>query len=163
VPQRLPSPPPSKASKPPSRSGAKNSPNPVKAPSPQKASSAKATPNPSIVGASLSPKPTESPKGPPPSPRSPGLRSAGGVPLSGDSAQPQLEGSFQRIPRVNETLAKDPDFIKAGFHIGRFITTAVNTEADHADIQALRNDLNSASTRINVSNFYLYFCFTTFS
>jgi hypothetical protein len=40
-------------------------------------------------------------------------------------------------PRVADSLAKDPDFIKAEFHIGRFETAAVNTEAEQADIQAL--------------------------
>jgi hypothetical protein len=49
-------------------------------------------------------------------------------------------------------LAKDPDFIKVMFYIGRFITIVVDTEAERANIEALRNDLDSASTRIDVSN-----------
>jgi hypothetical protein len=42
-------------------------------------------------------------------------------PLGGDS-------------RVVESLADDPEFIKARFHIGRFITTAIDTEVDQANI-----------------------------
>jgi hypothetical protein len=44
------------------------------------------------------------------------------------------------------------------FHIGKFIAAVVNTEAKHADIETLKGDLDSASTRINVSIFH--FCFT---
>jgi hypothetical protein len=55
------------------------------------------------------------------------------------------------MPLVAETLAKDPDFIKARFHIGRFITTAVDAEVDHSNTEALQTELDSASTRINVS------------
>jgi hypothetical protein len=51
-------------------------------------------------------------------------------------------------------LAKDPDFNKAGFHIGRFITAVVYTEVERADIEALRSDMYSASMRINVSSFF---------
>jgi hypothetical protein len=90
------------------------------------------------------------------------LGSAGGVPLSGDLAQPQAEGSPQQILQVTETLAKDLDFIKAWFHIGSFITTTMNTEAERADIEALRNDLDSASTRININNLFLCFSFPLF-
>jgi hypothetical protein len=100
----------------------------MKAPSPPKTSPTKANPNPSATGAPPSPRPAESPKTTPLSPQSHGLSSTNGVSLSGNSAQPQAEGSPQRIPQVAETLAKDPDFIKVGFLIGGFITTMVNTE-----------------------------------
>jgi hypothetical protein len=85
----------SQAPEPLSPSEIKGSPSPVKAPSPQKASPAKTAPSPSTVGAPLSPKPLESPKTTPLSPQSHGLDSAGEVPLNGNSAQPQLEGSPQ--------------------------------------------------------------------
>jgi hypothetical protein len=58
-------------------------------------------------------------------------------------------------PLVAKTLAKDSDFIKAIFHIGRFITVAVDTEIDHANIEALWTDLDSASTKINVITLHL--------
>jgi hypothetical protein len=64
----------------------------------------------------------------------------------------------QRIPQVVETLAKDPNFIKVEFHIGRYITVVVNIEVERADIEVLKSDLDSASIRINVSKFLL--CFT---
>jgi hypothetical protein len=114
------------------------------------------TPSLSIVGASLGSRLAKSPKKTPPSLKSPGLGSVGGVPPSGDSAWPQPEGSPQWIPQVTKSLAKDLDFIKVGFHIGRFITVAVNTEAERADIEALRGNLDSTSLRINVSiSFYV--------
>jgi hypothetical protein len=67
-------------------------------------------------------------------------------------AQPQLESIPGQTPLVVENLANDLDFIKAEFHIGRFITTMVDTEADHINTEALQTELDSASTRIYVSN-----------
>jgi hypothetical protein len=111
---------------------------------------------PQATDASASPKPTKSPKRtPPPSPKSHGLSAAGGVPLGGDSTQPQTEDSPQPILHVAETLAKDPDIIKVRFDIGRFITVAVNIEEEREDIQAPRSDLESASLWINISIFFL--------
>jgi hypothetical protein len=109
------------------------------------------TPSPNPFETPQSSEPAESPKTTPPSTRSHGLGSAGEAPIGGDFAQPQLENLPRRTPLVAKTLAKDLDFIKTGFHIGRFITTAVDTEADHANIEALRTNLDSSSTRINVS------------
>jgi hypothetical protein len=51
-----------------------------------------------------------------------------------------------------ETLANDPEFIQARFHIGRFITAAVDTEADCLNTVALRTELDSDLTRINMSS-----------
>jgi hypothetical protein len=39
----------------------------------------------------------------------------------------------------------DLDFIKAGFHIGRFITMVVNTEEERAITEVLKSNLESAS------------------
>jgi hypothetical protein len=90
---------------------------------------------PHAIDTSASPKPTKSPKRTtPPSPKSHGLSAAGGVSLGGDSTRPQTEDSPQPILRVAKTLAKDPDIIKAGFDIGRFITVVVNTEEEREDI-----------------------------
>ena len=88
---------------------------------------------------------------PSPSPQSFGLGTAGGVPFGGDSARPRVEKTPQSSPRVANSLAKDPDFIKVGCHIGKYIMVAVNTEAEQADILTLCSDLDSASHRINVS------------
>jgi hypothetical protein len=88
------------------------------------------TPGPSAIETSQGPRLTESPRTTPPSPQSQGLGSTGKVPLSGDIAQPSPE---------------DSHFIKVGFHIGRFITAAVNTEEECAVTEALKNNLYSAS------------------
>jgi hypothetical protein len=52
-------------------------------------------------------------------------------------------------------LVKDPDIISGGFHIGRFITVVMNTKEECTDFEALRSDLDSASTRINISSLFL--------
>jgi hypothetical protein len=66
-----------------------------------------------------------------------GLGSIGEVPLGGDSARAQPSVLPQRNSRVAEILAEDPKFIKVGFHIGWFITTAVDTEAERANTEVL--------------------------
>jgi hypothetical protein len=65
------------------------------------------------------------------------------------------------LQRVVDSLAKELDFIKAGCHIGKYITAAMNTEVEQVDIQAFRNDLDSTSIRINVS-FLLLFNITVY-
>jgi hypothetical protein len=138
---------------PPSPSEAWGSPSPATT----QASSPKDTPNSSSIGAPLSFEPAESPKTTPPSPWSYILSFAGGVPLGGDSIRPQPKDIPQCSPRIAETLAKEPKFIKVIFHIGRFIMVVVDTEADCANIEALRTDLDSVSTQIHVSAFFLIF------
>jgi hypothetical protein len=76
----------------------------------------------------------ESPKVSPPSPPSRRLGSAGGFQLSGDSSRSQPENQPRQYSRVAKFLAKDLEFIKVGFHIGRFITTMVDIEADRTNI-----------------------------
>jgi hypothetical protein len=125
------------------------------APTPISASSTKGTLNLNPMGARPSLEPAESPKTTTSSGQSHGLSSAGSVPLDGDSAWPQSEDPNQRPLQVVETLARYPYYIKVGFHIGMFIIAAVDTKADHANIEVLWTDLDSASTRINVSVFCL--------
>jgi hypothetical protein len=50
---------------------------------------------------------------------------------------------------------QEPKFIKAGCHLGTFITAIVNTEAEQANIQALQGNLDSALTRVNVSSAFI--------
>jgi hypothetical protein len=118
-------------SKPLSPGGVQSSPGASGALSP----SAKAAPSTNSAGAPPSPKMVESAKTSPPSPWSFGIGSVG-----------------------SPSLANDPGFIKARLHIGRFITVAVDTEADRTNIKALYTDLESTSTRLNVSIFHLTFC-----
>jgi hypothetical protein len=47
---------------------------------------------------------------------------------------PRVEQMPQLSPRVTDFLAKDPDFIKARFRIGKFIIDAVNIQAGQADL-----------------------------
>jgi hypothetical protein len=50
-----------------------------------------------------------------------------------------------------ESLWDNPEFIQASFHIGRFITVAIDTEADRENIKALYSSLKSTSAQIDVS------------
>jgi hypothetical protein len=95
----------------------------------------------------LSPPKTTSPNNP-----CHGISFAGEDPIGGDSAQPQPESLPRWTLPVVKTLANDPDFIQAGFHIGRFITVVLDTEADHLNTEALQTELESTSTRIYVSS-----------
>jgi hypothetical protein len=133
-------------------SGIKSSPNLSKAPTPQKASPGTTIPGLSPIENLNSFELAHSPNTTPPSPRCHGLGSTGEGPIGGDLAQPQLESIPGQTPLVVENLANDLDFIKAEFHISRFITTVVDTEADHINTEALQTELDSASTRIYVSN-----------
>jgi hypothetical protein len=90
-----------------------------------------------------------------------GLGTADGVPTGGDSARPQVEKMPQSSPQVSDSLAKDPDFIKAGCHIEKYITVVVNSEEEQAEIQALCSDLDSASLHINVSCHFSCFVSST--
>jgi hypothetical protein len=57
----------------------------------------------------------------------------------------------QQAPRVADTLTGNPNFIKAGFHIGRFITIGVDAEKEHALTDALKCNLEFTSEQIKVS------------
>jgi hypothetical protein len=71
---------------------------------------------------------------------------------------PRIEKPMQRYSCVEEFLANDPEFIKAGFHIGRFTTATVDTEVGCMNIGTLYTNLKSALTWFNVSIFHLTFC-----
>jgi hypothetical protein len=108
------------------------------------------TPSPSATKVSQGPRPAEFPRTTLSSPMSQGLGSTGEVPLSGDATHASPEDSPQRIPHIADTLSKDPGFIKDKFHIGRFITVMVNTEEKRVITEALKNNLDYASQRINI-------------
>jgi hypothetical protein len=145
-----------KDSKPMSPSGTQSSPGTAMTLNPsatQKTPSAKMSPSPSVGDAPQSLRLAESPKMTPPSPQSHGLDSIGEVPSSSNIAQPPPKDSSQHIPCVVDTLTKDPNFIKARFHIGRFIIAAVNTEGERIVTESLRSIMDSTSQQINVSFF----------
>jgi hypothetical protein len=66
---------------------------------------------------------------------------------------PQPEKPSLQYLRVAESLLDNPEFIQDGFHIGRFITVAVDTENDRANTKALYSALETASTHLDVSFF----------
>jgi hypothetical protein len=87
----------------------------------------------------------ESPEMTPPNPQSQGLGSSGYTPLGDASEEMPQEIHHQRAHRVADTLASNPDFIKAGFHIGNFITAGVDKEKEHAVTEALKCNMEFAS------------------
>jgi hypothetical protein len=66
---------------------------------------------------------------------------------------PHSEEQPQQYSRVAESLADNREFIKFRFHIDRFITAVVDTKVNQVNIRVLYSDLESASTRLNVSIF----------
>jgi hypothetical protein len=144
----------SESPKPSNPGGAHSSPGIGGAPS----SSARAALSPNPAGGSSGPEPAESPKTFPTSPRSYGLGTASGYQPNEGSFVPRLKKQSRQYSRVAESLFDNPEFIQAGFHNGRFITTAVDIEADEANIKALYSDLKSALTHLNVSVTYLLHC-----
>jgi hypothetical protein len=51
-----------------------------------------------------------------------------------DLMQSKVEEIPRSSPQVDSPLSQDPDFIKAGFHLGKYITTVMNTEVEQVDI-----------------------------
>jgi hypothetical protein len=92
-------------------------------------------------------------------PQKHGLRAAADAPTGEGLARPRVKEVPLPSPRVANSLAQDPDFIKVGCLIGKNIMATVNTETEHADIQPLQSDLDSASLRIKVSSLSFDFCF----
>jgi hypothetical protein len=137
------------SSKPLSSGGAQNSPGVGGAPSP----SAQAAPSPSPVGTAFGSRTTESPKTSTPISRSYGLGSSSGYPLGGDSSVPHPKRQPRQYSWVVESLADNPAFIKAEFHISRFVTAAIDTEVNQANIKELYSNLKSALTCLNVCIF----------
>jgi hypothetical protein len=64
---------------------------------------------------------------------------------------PQREEVSQQHSRVIESLWDNPDFILAGFHVGRFVTAIVDTKADQDNINALYYSLKRTLDQIDVS------------
>jgi hypothetical protein len=87
-----------------------------------------------------------------PSPQAHGWGAAANAPIGEGSTWPWVEEVPQSSLQVTDSLAQDPNFIKVECHIGKYITTTVNTEAEQEDIQAVWSDLDSASLHINVSS-----------
>jgi hypothetical protein len=103
------------------------------------------------VGTSSVPEPTESPRASPPSPQSHGLGAAGRSQHGEGSSTPQPEEALQQRSWVAESLWDNSNFIQARFHVGPFVTAAIDTEANRENIKALYSSLKTTSYQIDVS------------
>jgi hypothetical protein len=95
------------------------------------------------------------------SPKSFGLRAHGG-PQSGEgSSMLRLGKQPRQYSRVVESLWDIPDFIQAGFHIGRYVSTSVNTQAEQEQIKALYSSMLTTFELIDVSFHVPRYLFTS--
>jgi hypothetical protein len=94
---------------------------------------------------------TQQPKMSPPSLGSYGLGALSGSQNGEGSSMPHSGKQPCPFSRVAEFLWDNLDFIQAGFHIGRYVTTSVNSEAEQENIKALYSTLETTSAQINVS------------
>jgi hypothetical protein len=83
-----------------------------------------------------------------------GLGATANAPSRDGLTQPWVKEMPWSPQQVSDSLAQDPDFIKVGCHIGKYIMDVVNTEAVQAYIQVHWSNLDSASLRINVSSLF---------
>jgi hypothetical protein len=87
------------------------------------------------------------------SPRSYGLGAHDGYhPVEGSYAS-QPEKPPRQYSRAVESLFDNPEFIQVGFHIGRYVTMAIDTEVDQTNTKALYFALEAALTHLGVSIF----------
>jgi hypothetical protein len=85
------------------------------------------------------------------SPGSYGLEALSGWQNGEGSSMPRSGKQPCPFSRVAEFLWDNLDFIHARFHIGRYVTTSVNSEAEQENIKALYSTLETNSAQINVS------------
>jgi hypothetical protein len=100
---------------------------------------------------SPSPDPAMQQDASPITPKSFGL-GAHGQPQPGEGSSVLRSGKQpQQYLRVAESLWDNPDFIQAGFHIGRYMSTSVNTQAEQEKIKVLYSSMQTTSKVIDVS------------
>jgi hypothetical protein len=133
-----------------------NPPSPKGAQSPSSAKGALTSPtcvalSRDVVSTYPRPEPSELPKASPLSPRSYGLGALSGPRPSEGSSVPKSRKQSRQYSCVAESLWYNPDFIQTRFHIGRYVSVAVNTEAELENIKSLYSSLESISAQINVS------------
>jgi hypothetical protein len=85
------------------------------------------------------------------SPKSFGLGAHGGPQPGEGSSVPRLEKQPQQYSCVAESLWDNLDFIQAGFHIGRYVSMSVNTQAEQEQIKTLYSSMKTTSELIYVS------------
>jgi hypothetical protein len=59
------------------------------------------------------------------------------APTGDRSVLPWVKEIPQSPPQVGSLLTQDPDFIKVGCHLGKYITFTMNTEEEQEDIRVL--------------------------
>jgi hypothetical protein len=64
---------------------------------------------------------------------------------------PRPEKQRRQYSRVVESLWENADFIQARFHIGRYVSASVNTQAKQEQIKALYSSMKTTSELIDVS------------
>jgi hypothetical protein len=64
---------------------------------------------------------------------------------------PQSEEPPRQRSWVAESLWDNSDIMHARFHVGRFVTVAVDTEAERKNIEALYSSLKTTSDQIYIS------------
>jgi hypothetical protein len=87
-------------------------------------------------------------------PKSFGLGAHGGPQPGEGSYVPRHEKQSRQYSRVAESMWDNPYFIQAGFHIGRYISAFVNSQAEQEQIKALYSNMKTTSELIDVS-FYV--------
>jgi hypothetical protein len=100
-----------------------------------------------------SPKPTEHPEASPKNPGSFGLKAPGRRQSGEGSSIPRSEKKPCQYSHITESLWHNLDFIQRGFHIGRYISVSVNTEAEQEQIKVLYSTMKSTLELIDVSIF----------
>jgi hypothetical protein len=94
-----------------------------------------ATPSHDTMNISLRSEPTAMPKMIPSSPQSFRLGAPSGLHTGKGSLVPSFRAQLRLFLRVVESLWDNPDFIQAGFHIGRFATAVVDSKAERENIR----------------------------
>jgi hypothetical protein len=84
-------------------------------------------------------------------PKSFRLEVPGGPQLGEGSSVPRPEKQPRPYSSVVEFLWDNLDFIQAGFHIGRYVSTYVNTIVEQEQIKALYSNMKTTSELIDVS------------
>jgi hypothetical protein len=66
---------------------------------------------------------------------------------------PRPKRQPRQYSRVAESLWDNPDFIQAGFHIGRYVSVSVNIQAEQEQIKVLYSSMKTTSELIVVSTY----------
>jgi hypothetical protein len=105
--------------------------------------------------------PTKRQEASPLSPKSFGLGSHGGPQPGEGSSVPRHEKQPRQYSRVAEPLWDNANFIRVGFHIGRYVSASVNTQAEQEQIKALYSSMKTTSELIDESSYASLYLLTS--